>query len=528
MPVYEIESPDGKILEIEGDSFPSETELDEIFKSTQTQEQKPQQEQQKGIDLTPSGIVKDISTNEQTIQQVAPVLLPMLATGKFNQAKELFNSAKQQNINNRPETPIQDLVVDLAGYMALPVLRGGGAARFAGNAAIRGGIPGASEELKNNGNVLAGAALGTGIGAGVQGLAQGLGKLAQVPQVANVGRKIKGLAEKIYTNAYPGLSSKTVKQAIKPNSKALELNEDTAQNLLTDTTERIQKTYQKLMDNAGEKVSEAARNLPPERGVYDTALKNALDDIYASYSTSGNKAINPAFNNAGDIYEDVSSYIAAAADPANKGKISASALNDIMGNIKNYNIDWNKTSAKDKQAILKQIYNDFSRRLNNLSPELRKANKEYSKLANFTNNEGVRRIVKPDAIRNENIDSASQVLRNYNKTISSGNKNRNIQDLEKILVDNGYEPFLNTIDDINAANELLKSAETGINPLGLLDKGKYYIEKPLLYINRGLNQLGEKISLPDLSPLAQRLLTPLVVEKTVPKLTGGVSYNETR
>ena len=126
-----------------------------------------------------------------------------------------------------------------------------------------------------------------------------------------------------------------------------------------------------------------------------------------------------------------------------------------MNSIKNYPIDWAQSSAKDRQTILKQIYGNYARRLGNLSPELRKANSEFSKLAKFDDNEGLRQIINPNVISGNKIDSASRALRNYNSTVTKGNTNRNIQDLEKLLVENGKQPFLNDIDDVNAAMDLL-------------------------------------------------------------------------
>lgn len=458
-------------------------DMDNIAMGTQPEQQEPIKAGI-SVDVTPSGLYK----NSQDAVASA-IAAPIIAKRDNISLKDAYNrnmSVAKQHRKENP-TPVQDFLLDTAGYTGLsyvPGLQPVAAAKNAGtlarlgnlalNSAKLGAIPGALEGLKNGvGDSLAGALTGTGIAGVLQGVPY-IGSVA-----ANIGKKVA-------LNSFPGLKEKTVKQLIKPGSKALEMTDETAQQALTNTTERIQKNYKEMLEKAGRQVDEAARNLTPERGVYDTALKDALNDIYAGHSTSGVKAINPAYNNAGDVYSDVLGYIEAAADPANKGKISASKLNDIIGNIKNYSIDWNKTSAKDKSKILKQIYGEYSRRLGNLSPELRAANKQYSKLAQFEDNEGVRRIINPDVIKKENIDTASEALRNYNKSISSGNKNRNIHDLEKLLVENGYEPFINQVDDINAANELLKTAETGINPLGSLDKIKL-MERPILKALRAYN-----------------------------------------
>ena len=294
------------------------------------------------------------------------------------------------------------------------------------------------------------------------------------------------------------------------------------------TTERVQKDYKNLLDNAGLDVQRAALNLPDERGVFASSLKNSLDDIYNGYSTSGMQELNPAYNNAGDIYDDINALIEAGTTGE---KVSAKNLNDIMGNLKNYPIDWSKTTAKDRQNILKQVYGDFQRRLGNLSPELRKANMKYSKLAKFDDNEGVRRIINPNVIKGENIDSASSALRNYNSTVTKGNTNRNIQDLEKILVANGKEPFINDIDDVNAAMDLLKSIDTGRNWLGITDMAKALVTPGLkavrAYNRSNLPQVIENIK-NTVTPLAERLLIPTVSTGLGKTLYGGVSYDDYR
>jgi hypothetical protein len=280
-----------------------------------------------------------------------------------------------------------------------------------------------------------------------------------------------------------------------------------------DTTERIQKDYRNLIDSAGRAVNEASLRLPEERGVFASSLKNSLNDIYSGHSVSGVEGLNPAYDVAGDVYNDLINKIDLASDVKDIGRVSAPKLADIMNNIKNYNIDWNKSNAKERQALLKQIYGDFSRRLGNLSPELRKANKEYSKLAKFDDNEGLKQIINPSVIDGNKIDSASSALRNYNSTVTKGNTNRNIQDLEKLLVANGKQPFLNDIDDVNAAMDLLNARSTGDSWLANLTT---QLSRPALKGVRYLNQKGIPEAMVNfsnkVSPEIRRLLTPALVQ----------------
>ena len=461
-----------------------------------------------GIDFSPIAIGQNIGNVLAT---------PFVAQKENLPLKEAYNIASQrtENANNEPINKWGKGVADFALYSALPagnVFKGTGAlaktGNFITNAAIQGGLPGVIEGAKE-GNAIGGGLTGTTIASAVQGL----------PGIAKLG----GWA---FKHAFPGLRAKTVEQLIKPNSKALDLTEETAQNLLMDTTERIQKDYRNLLNKAGENVNLASLRLPEERGVFASSLKNSLDDIYRGHSVSGVEGLNPAYDVAGDIYQDLINKIDIASDVKDIGRVSAPKLADIMGSIKNYPINWQTSNAKDRQALLKQIYGDFSRRLGNLSPELRKANAEYAKLAKFDDNEGLKQIINPNVIDGNKIDSASTALRNYNSTITKGNTNRNIQDLEKLLVSKGKQPFLNDIDDVNAANELLKTAETGINPFGLTDKLKNIVERPILLGARKYNQVVEPIinNLSDkISPEVRRLLTPFAIQKTTPMLYGEVT-----
>lgn len=150
-------------------------------------------------------------------------------------------------------------------------------------------------------------------------------------------------------------------------------------------------------------------------------------------------------------------------------------------------VNWSDEAARNyKNPILEQIYGKFANRLSALSPELANANKAYSNLQAFQKNEGLRRILKPG----DYIDSASSALKNYNSTVTKGNTGRNIKDLEQLLVNEGYSPFLNNIDDVNAAMDLLNSHTTGRNFMGVTDLTKSLLLRPIFRGIRRANQLG--------------------------------------
>lgn len=140
------------------------------YKDTVTFEQVPT-EQNKGIDLTPGGLVKQVPRALAT---------PFVAanTGKtLGEAWEATGRALQQAEKEHPiafnSVPF---ATDMYVYSQLPMLRAAKGANmaakvgtFAGNAAIQGGIPGVLEGLKE-GNTLGGAGIGTGIAAGLQSI----------------------------------------------------------------------------------------------------------------------------------------------------------------------------------------------------------------------------------------------------------------------------------------------------------------------------------------------------------------------
>lgn len=473
----------------------------------------PKKAESKGIDLTPSGLVKKATSYP------AAALRAALKGEDFDTAmentKRIYNEVK-------PAKGLGDTAVDLYAYSQIPLLRtvgGTGKAaqlgRFAGNAALQGGLPGALEGLKTD-NAGGGATAGTTVAAllsGVPVVGKAVGKAVQKPAEYLGKKAVEGLTD---------LKPETLKQVIKPNSQALDLTEDTAQNLLMDTTERLQKDYQSLIDNAGQEIQKAAMNLPEERGVFASSLKNALDDIFNGSQVSGNPALNPAMNSDKDIYNTVAKLI----DSSKNGvKFTAPEMYDLMGNIKRIPINWESTTANESNALKQMLYGDFARRLGNLSPELRAANKAYSDLAKFEKNEGIRNILLPK--RKGDIDSASKALRNYNSTVTKGNTNRNIQDLEKILVNNGKQQFINDIDDVNAAMDLLTQPKTGRNFLGAQTIAKGLVTPALKAIREAnRNGIPQKIQNIQemLKPIAERL--PMAGAKGLSNMLYGYISND--
>lgn len=179
-------------------------------------------------------------------------------------------------------------------------------------------------------------------------------------------------------------------------------------------------------------------------------------------------------------------------------------------------VNWQDETARNfKNPILEQIYGKFNQRLSDLSPELAKANEEFANLRNFQKNEGLNRVLRPG----NNIDSASSALKNYNSTVTKGNTGRNIKDLENILVANGSEPFLNTVDDVNAAMDILNIKTTGDSAKANLATT---LSIPFLKGIRKYNQIINDVPLnhPFLNKTYENLISP--INKVVKNTKGAI------
>ena len=574
MPIYEVEAPNGQILEIEGDTPPSEQDLDNIFKNTNTQNlEQPQTSQEQepikagiSVDVTPSGLFKG-SQNVVASALTAPIIAKrdnISVKDAFNQNMDKVKKWRKEN-----PTPFQDTAVDAAGYYGLSLIPGLEPVGVAKNAALGtkigtglanavklGAIPGALEGLKNG---IGSAGLGALGGSAIAG-----GLLAGIPVVGNVAKqagKLLPYAGGSLAKTLGRLNPKTLEVATKPGSKALDLTPEQAQNLLMNTTEGVRADYNQLLTDKGNQVGRLLADLPENQTFKAGDILQDYDKIYNNYSLSKNPALNPARNATTKelskiedlVYGDTSSNLKNFKDDIDKLKFPNGKLNvqvgkkrgkfwshviedanndiiianrrfndEVLGALKehpdwvndpkkiealenhiyNYTVpeeytqemynklyeaigkgdklnpannpvtpkelydinknisnmvDWNKADSALKNDVLEQMYGMNAQKISDLSPELKEANKVYSDLMDFQKNEGIRRILN----NSNNIDTASSALRNYNSTVTKGNTNRNIQDLEKILVDNGYGKFLNNIDDVNAAMDLNNIRTTG-------------------------------------------------------------------
>lgn len=508
MAIYEITAPNGQTLEIEGDTPPSEAELDEIFAQTKTNEstdaqnktQAPLRPTAKGIDLTPSGllhkpinaIVSGISApfvaNRDNIsigdayKQNYDKLRDFQQNEYTGDDERLRNLKTQQNIN--------DFAVDAASYMMAPEVKGGAAI----NGLVQGAAIGGLEGLKNEaslGSVAKGAGLGGALGAGLNpalskltpwigakamyGLdnfkkaivksplyKKTMGKLADI--FANVPEEIYNLAYEdainnggtilkgqISKNPY-GKGTQLYRNAIDKIKQAAEYNKTIFKNLGQRAKEKLQakikpeeyydnelyKLGQRYLGNKdaieaqlGDKVSEAINNLPEETGFKAGDLKNELDRIYNQYSASGDKNLNVAYNEAGNIYDNIAGKL-----NTENNLITPKQLVDINKNI-SAKTKWNLEDAKTQNEILEQLYGTYANKLNKLSPELVSANSAYAKLMELEKQTGG---LNPSTIAGKlkDYNSSNQILSGANTAFRN--------------VDNLVDPELRILDSVQKLN----------------------------------------------------------------------------
>lgn len=402
------------------------------------------------VDVTPSGLYK----GSQNVVGSA-IAAPFVAKRDNISVKDAFN----QNMNKVREwrkenpTPVQDFLVDTAAYSLIPASRAAGLPGVASNMARFGALPGALEGLKNGiGDSVKGALGGSAIAGGI---------MAGIPIVGNIAKQTSKLIPYVgggVAKTLGRLKPETLERAVQPGSKALDLTPEQAQNLLMNTTEGVRADYNQLLTDKGNQVGRLLADLPENQTFKAKDLLQDYDKIYNNYSLSKNPALNPARNATTKELAKIEDLLGGNMPDIARGEnqITPKELYDINKNISNM-VDWNKADAALKNDVLEQMYGMNAQRISDLSPELKEANKVYSDLMDFQKNEGIRRILN----NSNNIDTASSALKNYNSTVTKGNTNRNIQDLEKKLVDEGYGKFLNDIDDVNAAMDLNNIRTTG-------------------------------------------------------------------
>lgn len=503
MPNIKITLNDGTTKTVKFDDGFTEADIEEVANQLNAN-LKPQE---KGIDLTPSNLYKNYraaleapsrQTQERYVNNNKISLKDAYKLNRADQETSKLNKVLSPTIDIGSTLLLPEAKI-AQGASLLPKL-----ANYGATGAYQGGLIGGISSLKEDAslpNVVKGIVQGADIGLGI-----GVG-LPLVGRVAVQGLKLLPMAGGFASRVLGRVQPETLQQAVKPNSKALDLSREQAQNLLMDTTERVQNTYDDLLRQRGQEVGEVAK------GLNNTGTRLNVEDLAGDITETFNKyqgdVVNPARNMTGTLEDDLVDLVMQSADEV--GTISPVDVNKLKQQV-GHMTNWSDAVANNYQnPILEQVYGKWGNRLNELSPKLAQANKEFAQLRNFQKNEGLKRILKPG----DNIDTASSALRNYNNTVTKGNTNRNIQDLEKLFVKEGKQPFLNDIDDVNAAMDLLNARGTGDSWLANIAT---QMTRPVLKLARAYNRSN--------LPAIYQKLGLEIPKGLTPVLYGGVEFNK--
>lgn len=386
-----------------------------------------------------------------------------------------LNRADQETA---PLNKVLSPTIDVASSFLLPEvkavqgIKGANAINRGLTGAYQGGLIGGAESLANEGDL-------SGVVPGAVGGATLNTGLPVVGNLAEKSTKLLPMAGGWIGRTFGRIQPETLQRAVQADSKALDISPNQAQNMLSNVTERVRTGYDNLLKKRGEAISKAEENLRQLTDRID--VNNLADDITNVFNKGQGERINTTRDLTGDLEDDLLELVYKGADE--NGTISPIDLQRIKQEVGQMTNWADTTRPKIQNTTLEQVYGDFNNRLINLSPELAAANKSYAQLKNFQNNEGLKRILRPG----DNIDSASTALKNYNNTVTKGNTNRNIQDLENVLVADGQKPFLNEIDDINAAMDLNNIRGTGDSFYANLGTA---LARPVLKGVRELNRQG--------------------------------------
>lgn len=285
----------------------------------------------------------------------------------------------------------------------------------------------------------------------------------------------------------------------------------------------VRQAYDDIVNRnfANEAIDPLSREIAGAEQSYKYLLRNFAENSRdpQAFNIAEQKFNNIVKNLPEEVQEDFANKFISDIENISKDRNTISAIDlqkmkQQIGQMTNWA---DTTRPKIQNTVLEQVYGKMKNRLENLSPELAQANKDFAYLKGFQNDEGLKTILAPGGA----IDRASTTLKNYNSTVSKGNTAQNIQALENVLLKNGEHPFLSTMDDINAAMDLLKQEKTGLGSIAEI--GKSLVTRPALKLARAYNRSTLPNKLYNIKNALKGIAIPLMYR---PQLQGGVEYND--
>ena len=581
MPIYEVEAPDGRILEIEGNQPPSEKELDDIFASVGSTQQPTQPEyKQMSLKEVFSSTPEELNENMRAFgrdrlrqreqwEQNHPVISEIQKAFQPNYRADLIDMQNQaqygmqvpfgQSIKSEFQKAGQNLVPSV--NLATGIYTGGlgtakgllpaiGKASLQG--AIQGGVEGLTGGLADEGlsvNALKRGLQGTGAGATVGGLipvggkALGVAKnlLSKPVEVGSkfVGRIAKGAGTGTLENF--GIS-KNAFDRMKVSPRGTSLSENYEQlgspEFITDVAEKFKNGVEQLRNMEITNFAKARDNLLAQNKDLFVDLtpytQKAMDKIKSLgfIDESGLTRSGQRANKLTEFLDDLDYYSGRNLDINELQSLKSDVLDDIIDYRPQAGQKLNN-ATRSLQKVAKEMRKDVNNALNEkLGSEYGAINKRLSEVLDILDNNPELK----DLTNAQSIDMLANKLKRTGTTRL--NTGKELKKLEKIMNENGIKisdySLIDDILDYNVAKEMNTKIGTGLMG-GMANIARRAAAQPVAegvinaqnMLNPAVNQLqnvGRNIK-----PAQNVLQSPALYSGlVVPTLQGGVVYNEDR
>lgn len=581
MPIYEVEAPDGRILEIEGNQPPNEKELDDIFASVGSTQQPTQPEyKQMSLKEVFSATPEELNENMRALgrdrlqqreqwEQNHPVISEIQKAFQPNYRADLIDMQNQaqyglqmplgQSIKSDFQKVGQNLVpaINIGTAVAtgglgtakglLPAI---GKASLQG--AIQGGVEGLTGGFADEGlsvNALKRGLQGTGAGATIGGLvpvgskALGVAKevLKKPLEVGSkfVGRIAKGAGAGTLENF--GIS-KNAFDRMKVSPRGTSLSENYEQlgspEFITDVAEKFKNGVEQLRNMEITNFAKARDNLLAQNKDLFVDLtpytQKAMDKIKSLgfIDESGLTRAGQRANKLTEFLDDLDYYSGRNLDINELQSLKSDVLDDIIDYRPQAGQKLNN-ATRSLQKVAKEMRKDVNNALNEkLGSEYGAINKRLSEVLDILDN-------NPELKDLTNAQSVDMLANKLKRTGTTRlNTGKELKKLEKIMNENGIKisdySLIDDILDYNVAKEMNTKIGTGLMG-GMANIARRAAAQPVAegvinaqnMLNPAVNQLqnvGRNIK-----PAGNVLQSPALYSGlTVPTLQGGVVYNDYR
>lgn len=581
MPIYEIEAPDGRILEIEGNQPPNEQELNDIFDSVGSTQQPTQPEyKQMSLKEVFSATPEELNENMRALgrdrlqqrgqwEQNHPIISEVQKAFQPNYRADLIDMQNQaqyglqvplgQMIKSDFQKTGQNLVPSV--NLATAIYTGSlgtakGLLPSVGKASLQGAIQGGVEDLTGgladeglSVNALKRGLQGTGAGATIGGLipvggkALGVAKnLLSKPIEAStkfVGRIAKGAGTGTLENF--GIS-KNAFDRMKVSPRGTSLSENYEQlgspEFITDVAEKFKNGVEQLRNMEITNFAKARDNLLAQNKDLFVDLtpytQKAMDKIKSLgfINEEGLTRAGQRANKLTEFLDDLDYYSGRNLDINELQSLKSDVLDDIIDYRPQAGQKLNN-ATRSLQKVAKEMRKDVNNALNEkLGSEYGAINKRLSEVLDILDNNPELK----DLTNAQSIDMLANKLKRTGTTRL--NTGKELKKLEKIMNENGIKisdySLIDDILDYNVAKEMNTKIGTGLMG-GMANIARRAAAQPVAesvinaqnMLNPAVNQLqnvGRNIK-----PAQNVLQSPALYSGlAVPTLQGGVVYNEDR